>query len=114
MAKKVNKGSKILISGSLTDNAGTSINFADLVAMSVKLEHSNGTEYETYTKVGGTIVAGDTADDYEFEITVAHSDAFATGLIFGIFTLTVTDADFSDSEAVYEVTQTLLNVQDKS
>ena len=112
---RIEKGDKVIVRFAVTDSDGNNVLFTSMADTNttVKLEHADGTEYQTYTK-GTDLVVGDNTNEIEFEVTVAHSQAFATGIIYALITIQLTDSDFSSSEAYYVEHYPLFRVQDKA
>ena len=108
----IQKGDKWIVRGTLTDDSGTGIAFANLNEMTVLTEEDDGTNRDTYTKTATTIVVNpNDANGYQFEVTVAQTNAYTVNkIIYGVFTLNIPNAAFSASEQIVVKRERLFEV----
>ena len=109
----INIGEKGLVQREIKDSAGTAVLFANLVALTCKLENEAGTDEVTFTMGGSPdIVVGDTTSEAEFEVTDTHSDAFTNGdNIYAVWTVTVTNTAFSSNQQIIIIKEHLYRVR---
>jgi hypothetical protein len=93
------KGENILVRWSVVDKTNAPIPFAQISNVTVVVTDKQG-NLRTFSKTGGTIVQGLTANEYQFELTEAMTTAFSPGKLSARFTYIIPSGDYASNQLV--------------
>lgn len=96
MANSTYIGEPIILYGTLTDRLNQSINFADVISMTIKVMNKGASECLSYTKLDNQIIQGDSVDSYKLEIA---TDTLKEGVIIGQIDIVIASSDTISGQA---------------
>lgn len=93
------KGENILVRWSVVDKTNAPIPFSQITNVTVKVSDKQGKNL-TFSKSSNTIVQGDLANQYQFELTETMTSSFAPGKLTARFTYQIPSGDYASNQLV--------------